>query len=136
MYKASSEYEVELWNLVHALDVSLADFSSFIDSTIGEQLGSDLDDFLDLIDRTKGSTRTFAKTVGAEKQGAVILLSQMEDFQRQVDEGRSFLTEGESNSSYWEVIKTQPLDEESTVKRDAIFLNVNKVQKCIEKTTL
>jgi len=132
-YRASSRYEVKCYDILSQLKASLHDYKEKY------QLGSDttsndfedsLDKFLFFIDESKADIRKTGKLVGVNKQQSLVLLSQRDDMRRQVKEGERFCSQKESTPSYWEALKCQPLDDESSNERRALSVKVH----CVKKT--
>lgn len=134
-YIASSEYEAQIWKMVSGLEKSMASFASpkeqEEEKKKSDQFDTQLDKFLEVIDHTKATSRSIGKMVGSEKQRSIFLLSQKEDFERQVAEGNRLIEEHKSPSSYLDVLKTQPLDEESTNQKQKLALKAYLVQRTL-----
>ena len=96
-----------------------------------EKFDKHLDGFLESIDRIRGNANKIGKKIGSCKREAVVLLSRKDDLMRQIDEGKHLVREQRSPSSYCEVLKSQPLDEESVQYKKKLFIKAYCVQKSL-----
>jgi len=129
---ATSEYEVQVWNIVSELSQSIGSIHEDYEKLEGSALDirsfeSNLQTLATTIQQIKDDATATGEHIDRQKQDAIFLLSQKDDFGRQVKESNFLLNSNMSGKD--DDYASQPLDENTERQRRCASSKVSRIQK-------
>jgi formiminotetrahydrofolate cyclodeaminase len=134
-YSASSEYEVQFWNLIKSFDSILSDVSEnddkLQDSTLRDSL-KEIKIITEEMERLNSSISVLLSKVSKENESSIVILSGLDDLQRQMKESCSILnTKMDPKDNEHDMTGIGILDEQSELTRRKLLGKSCMVQKSV-----
>jgi hypothetical protein len=134
-YSASSEYEVQFWNLIKSFDSILSDVSEnddkLQDLTLRDSL-KEIKIITEKLERLNSSITVSLSNVSKENESSIVILSGLDDLQRQMKESCSILnTKMDPKDNEHDMTGIGILDEQSELTRRKLLGKSCMVQKSV-----
>jgi Ca2+-binding EF-hand superfamily protein len=111
-FAASSEYEVQFWNVVNEFHCILTGFESEgIENS--NNFESDRNRVVSMVERMKSTSFSIANKLSNIEEQAIMLLSKNDDIERQIQESKQCISQQVDRNGEGDFSKSQPLDSES-----------------------